>query len=1015
MEAVWRIEMLGWLRATHSDLSISKFQTQRTACLFAYLALNNHRTFPREQLVEIVWPGDDPEQTRDRLNQALSWLRRHLETNGIPAGSVLISDRVQAGLSTTATVTDVQTFLALVRQAEKATDSHQKMKLLAEGVAIFKGEFLPGMHEEWIENERMHLSETLSRSLKQLIDLHEHAGDLEGAITFARRAIVNDNLDEENHFALIRLLGLTGKTALALKQFADLERILVDDLGVTPSAATLSLIDQIRGRTLPGPSADIALNLPEAPPKEKKGSSRVAGGVAKPLSRFYGREEELNQIGRAFANADRRLVTLTGSGGCGKTRLAIEYGHKVGPDIEQAVWFVALAEVTDVKYIAPNVLKALQIENHVSRPILETLSDELNKWKDCLIVLDDFDQLVPQAKWLHELLGRVPGLRLLVTSRQKLNIEGEQEVQVPTLPVPPAAAPVGEVLSCPAVQIFVDRAAAVRTGFELTEDNAEAVRAVCGQLEGLPLAIELAAAWAQTYTPTEMLQELNHRFDLLVSRRRDISPRHRTLRAAVEYSYRLLPSDLQHLFAQLSVFRGGWSVEAAEEVCGEADLREKLTALRDRSLIIAEEVADSSFRTIRYRMLETLREYVAEQLTGDEKAVLRGAHSEYFLRFVKQAEPHLRGRAQAQWFSNMALDFANVQSALRWYAEHGNVVDGLELATRLLPFWEVRGPASEGRQWLTQLLEMPGEVSPVVRARALSALGSLTWMQTDFDAAGVAHAKALEIYRELGDRHAIADSLYHLGIVALRVGEHEQSSALLRQSLEISEELNDRPGIARILLNLGNIGMDLGRSQEGRHYYERSLVIEQELRNTQRVAAAMNNLGNLAFLQGQYTLATFYLEEAIRAERTIGSRSGSAAPVANLARIARRRGEYARAAQLLLWSLNIFIEFGNRFFLRLGLVELSALLSNYGRYAEAAMALEAAEGITRAIGIPVSPSERSFHDDARRLLEENLGEEERAAASSFAQILPWEQLMLKVMEIAKDLESPTAQHLPALP
>ena len=746
---LWRMKLFGGLRAQHGTHTVERFPTQKTAALLAILAFSPGRRHSRERLVDTLWPEADPAAGRDRLSQALVWLRHRLEPDDALRGSVLLADRLSVGLTPDAVTTDIAQFEAALAVAQRRDDSTGRAAL-EEAVSLYAGDLLPDVSSEWVPAERQRLLNAYLLALDRLGHIQEEAGDQRGALDYARRALLADPLHEEAHRDLIRLLAATGQTTAALRQFQEFKGLLARELDSEPSAETLTLAEQIRRGVLPQRRSVLPQQAPSLVPHPPT--------LPTPLTKFFGRENEIALIKQMVQKDGARLVTLLGAGGAGKTRLGLAVAAALRDRYGGPVAFVPLADLREAKMIPAAIAQALHLHTAVSAVSWEHVSEALRE-RPSLLILDNVEHLLPDAAPLVQtLLEQTPLLTALVTSRQRLGVDGERELPVLSLPLPESAAPPEQIGASPSVQLFVDRARAVRPDFALTPANADVIRQVCVRLEGIPLAIELCAAWAQTLTPAQMIAQLARRFELLVSRRADIIPRHRTLRAAVEYSYLMLPPDLKRLFVHLSIFRGGWSLEAAEAVCADRAGSELLPViaglkeLRERSLIVAEESGESGATAqMRYRILDTLREFAGGQLTYADRAERRQRHFTYFL---EQAEAGAAGSEQEQWLGRMAQDQENLRAALEWSLEDKDTGRGLRLGIALSRYWSVRGPLSEGYDWMRRLLDRPQpapDLSARVRADAWSALGQLAWSQGDYAAAQETHEKALALRRESGD------------------------------------------------------------------------------------------------------------------------------------------------------------------------------------------------------------------------------------------------------------------------
>jgi predicted ATPase/class 3 adenylate cyclase len=509
------------------------------------------------------------------------------------------------------------------------------------------------------------------------------------------------------------------------------------------------------------------------------------GNLPTQLTSFVGRDDEIAEAVRLLEGS--RLLTLTGAGGTGKTRLALRVAAELRPRFRDGAFLVDLSSVTDPALVPAAVARALRVPEVPGRPLPAVLADHLRD-RELLLVVDNFEQVAAAGPLVEELLGAAPGVRAVVTSRAVLSLRGEQELVVP---------PLG---SSEAVRLFVERAQAVRPGFVLTEENAPVVAEICARLDGLPLAIELAATRTKVLSPEEILPRLRQRLTLLTTGARTLPDRQRTLRGAVAWSHDLLEPADRELFARLSVFAGGWTLAAAEAVCDPAglglDILDALTSLVDQSLVLRTEPVAGH---VRFSMLETIREFARERLeAGGDLDAVRRRHADHFLDLAVAAGPHLTGPDQGEWLDRCDLEHANLRAALRWAVETGQGGRAQEAAASLWRFWQQRGHLAEGRRWLEELLALPSGQGPTrARARALTAAGGIAWWQEDLAAAGRFYEGALAAERELGDPAGIADALYNQGFVAAAGGDYDRAFRRFEESLELFRRAGDEPGIAR--------------------------------------------------------------------------------------------------------------------------------------------------------------------------------------------------------------------------
>jgi predicted ATPase/DNA-binding SARP family transcriptional activator len=1008
LEMPSRIELLGGLKARQGDRVIARFSTHKTGALLAYLAYHQRRAHTREELAELLWPEAAPEVGRHNLRQALLSLRRQLEAPAAlgNAGGLFLVTRADVRLSPAVT-TDVAELEAGLKVAAQAGEPEAEAEALAASVELYQGDLLPGYYDEWVLTERRRLAEACLSALRRLTRLLRDAGDLERALQYGRRAVAMDPLREDAQCELMRLYIAAGRPADAARQFHEMERIFREELSDTPSEEARALARQLPGhaathpvpRKLPAASA-----APEASRVRPRGSSlspasipelpgrltaRPAPGSTAPpaprlpvfLTRFFGRQDELARLGLMLRDLEMRLITLTGAGGSGKTRLAVEAARRATDTFTGGVWFVPLADRMDAGSLPKAIADAMQLrdERGALSPLdrIEAFLGQGAHEAPALLVLDSFEHLIDEgAALLALLMERIPPLTCLVTSRQRLEIAGEHELAVPPLPIPvdgrwsgtreaggvdgptkdtsssPEPSTISHqpstLLTCPSVQLFVDRAQASRPDFAVTPRNAAAVAMLCQRLEGIPLALELAAARAQMLTPSQMVTQLEARFDFLVSRRRDIAPRHRTLRAALAWSYELLPADLQRFFAQLSVFHGRWTLEAAERVCREERERttgqvlEFLTELRERSLILVSGGDDE----MEYRMLETLREYAAEQLAPEEQTALRQRHAEYYRTAAEKTAPRLHGPEQTAWMDRLEADHDNFRAALAWCvkavvsgqwsvvspAGSGSKLDpslselatghwplatavemGLSMAGALHFFWHVRGHDSEGRRWLRELLAVPAGMEPTAaRAAALYGAAGLAVPQGDFNTARKLYEECLAIRRALGHPKEVADTLCQYGFIMENMGEPERARQLLAESLLIFRELGDKGGVAHVLKCLGADALAQGDEERARSLFEECLGLYRSLGDQRGIAMTLGEMGQLALLRGENEQAVTVLTEHVALSRQLKDLAHTALALRNLAYAVRNQGDLGAARAFLTESLALRRELGDQ-------------------------------------------------------------------------------------------------------
>jgi len=616
---------------------------------------------------------------------------------------------------------------------------------------------------------------------------------------------------------------------------------------------------------------------------------------------FIGRDRELDDLAALLAKA--RILTLTGSGGCGKTRLGLHLAADALEQFADGVWLIELAPLSDPGLAPQTIAKVLGLKEETGKPLAETVNDYLAD-KHSLLIFDNCEHLLDVcAKLTEAIVRRCADVKILATSREALGIDGEQAYRVPSLSLPDPNEPntPASIAQCEAVQLFVDRATLARASFRVTDDNAATLASICSRLDGIPLAIELAAARVRSLSVEEIEGKLNQRFRLLTGGSRTALPRQQTLRSLIDWSYDLLDDPAKVLLQRLSVFAGGWLLEAAESICAgdaldESQILDLLTSLSDKSLVVADPNSASS----RFRMVETVRQYAKERLLeGGGGEAVRDRHIDHYLGLAEKAEPELVGARQVEWLRRLAQEHDNLRAALEWSLAQPASSRGLRLCGALQRFWMTRGHVSEGREWCTRVLSAPGASQRTAqRAKVLNGAGLLAYHQLDYAAARVYHGEALAIRRELGDRKGIAVSLNNVGIVALDQGDVGLARSMHEASLAIARELGNRHGIA---CSLGNLAMVAAERQDfagARPLAEECLAIQRELGDQAGIAIGLHTLADLEFMQSDFESARAHLRESLTMLRELGHKGRIAYSLEELASVIAALRQPARAARI---------------------------------------------------------------------------------------------------------------------
>jgi len=681
---------------------------------------------------------------------------------------------------------------------------------------------------------------------------------------------------------------------------------------------------------------------------------------------FVGREKEVAAAKELLLRQDVRMVTVTGPGGIGKTRLAVQVASGLVERFPGGTHFVPLASLNDPGLIASVIVQTLGIREAGGQSPLEMLQGNLQDSLSApmLLVLDNFEHLVQAAPTVAELLAVGPNLKILVTSRSALHVYGEHEFPVSPLALPDLRSkPSVAILSqCPAVALFVQRAGAVKPDFELNRENAATVAEICARLDGLPLAIELAAARVKVLSPSLMLTRLASRLQLLTGGARDMPRRQQTLRAAIDWSYDLLTAAEQKLFRRLSVFVGGCTLEGAEAVCNtkgdlDLDLLDGMASLVDKSL--AQEVEPKG--ESRFVMLETIREYALEKLEASgEGALTKRAHAAYCLVLAEEEATEQCGAEGTEWSERFVREHDNFRAGLEWLTETGDAEWGLRLGTALFRFWEIREYLAEGRDQLNKLLKLAGAAGPTkARARALFAAGVLAGEQGDYASADMLINESQDIALQLGDKKGVAVSLNALAVFARDRSDVARAHILFEATLGLWRELGDQKAVARALSNLANVLKMQGDYDRANALHVECLSIFQGLGDRTGVAWSLNYQGDVARDHGDTAVARTLYEQGLGIFRELSDRWGIAGTLADLGSLAREQGNYSNARSLYGESIKLFQELDHKRGVA-RLLECVAYLAAAQLDAERSLRLAgAAAALRQSIGAPLTPAEQA--------------------------------------------------------
>jgi predicted ATPase/class 3 adenylate cyclase len=781
-----------------------------------------------------------------------------------------------------------------------------------------------------------------------------------------------------------------------------------------PAGAALRDLGAHRLKDLQRPERVAQLlhpDLPAAFPPLRSLDARPHN-LPRQLTSFVGRKRELAEVTRLLAGAP--LLTLTGTGGTGKTRLALQAAADALEAYPEGVWLVELAALADPALVPHAIASAVGVREEPGRPVLATLTDALRP-KRLLLVLDNCEHLVDAcARLADALLRACPHLTILATSREALGIAGETAWRVPSLALPAAGpAPAGEAgHRSEAVRLFADRARAALPSFRLTAQNAPAVAEVCRRLDGIPLALELAAARARVLPVEQLLARLEDRFRLLTGGSRTALERQQTLRATVDWSYDLLTAPEQTLFARLSVFAGGWTLEAAEAVGAgpegdgiePADVLDLLTRLADKSLVDVA-AAEQPDGTARYRLLETLRQYASERLAeaGEGEAAARRRHAAHYLALAEQAAPLLTGPQQLVWLARLDTEQDNLRAALRWYLDGREAAAGLRLAEALWGYWYLRHRAAEARAWGAELLTAPGTgEAGARRARALRLAGRAAGEAGDGAGARRLLEEGLALARESGDDALVAAVLSTLGSSSRGRGDYAGARRQLEEALAVRRRLGDRLGAANTLAHLGYVRHWQGEPAAARAAFEEVRAAGRRLGDRRLAALALEGLGQVAGATGDAAGARRLLEDGLMLHRELGDLVGVASGQVLLGRLALRGGDVGAGREWFVAGLRAAHEAGYFWRTVEGLEGLAAAAAVAGAPARALRLAGATAGLREAAELRPAPAERA--ELARWLAPARaaLGAAGAAAAWTEGQALSLEQAVADALADAPD-------------
>jgi predicted ATPase/DNA-binding SARP family transcriptional activator len=898
--------LLGPLTASVDGIPI-ELGGQKRRALLAALLLKADRVVSRDELVDAVWGEEPPDTARNTLQVYISQLRKLLPDGLLettPNGYRLAVDPGAVDLF------EFERLTQAGRSALTIGDAAGAAETLRRALDLWRGPptDLPDL-------EVVRLDELRLTALEDRIDADLALGRHVELVGELERLVAEQPLRERLRGQLMLSLYRAGRQADALAVYQRARRTLVDELGIEPGEALRKLERAILEQ-------DPALNIHPA---------ATARRIPTPATPLLGRERELETLADIVRSETTRLLTLTGIGGIGKTRLALELVRRLAPEFQHGACVATLATLRDPALVTRAIIEALELPEAID--LEAALRDS-----ELLLLVDNFEQVLDAAPSIARLLDAAPKLKIVVTSRASLRIAAEREFAVPPLVDEEAA------------ELFISRAQAANANFDLSEQNAAAVAELCTRLEGLPLAIELAAARTKLLPPSTLLARLTNRLTLLTGGRRDAPQHQQTLRMTFDWSYDLLDPDAQQLFAQLGVFSGGWTLEAAEAVCG-ATL-EDLGALVDESLV--------RLRDERFSMLEIVREYALERL--GEREDLQQKHLEYFVALAQAAEPELSRGDQETWFARVEDELDNLRSALAFALETEDASSALQLVVGIRRFWQIHGHLAEGRDALHAALALTPDEPSELRSQALNMAGILAGEQGDFEAARASIEAALADARTVGATRAISSALVNLGNLAFFRGDLDAARELYKESIGHFRSLGDLRGEALANENLGLMALTADDIPEAVTWLSAAVELARTGGDERELGASTRSLAAALLEMAKADEAETLLEESLELARRLGDAHGIAVSLETFAGLAATAGEAERAATLFGASDAVRSAIGaqrqpdNQILYERWLARTLARLDTkaYSKRYEDGRALTTDEACALAVGMPLS-------------------------------------------------------------
>jgi len=955
--ALLEIRLLGDFETRIGERVIpaAAWKQRRAAAIVKLLALEPSHRLHREQMMDTLWPDLDLEAASNNLRVSLHAARR-----------VLLADDVLQREGQHLTLGPPGAVEVDVHRFEEAVDTAWRDRTSATfqaAINLYNGDLLPAdPYEEWLDARRTALRTSYLALLTRLARLQEDRDDLSAAIDTWQRVLTSEPAQEEAHVQLMLLYARTGRRREALAQYDRLVEVLQEELGAEPDPVARDLVKAIRDGQI------------SAKPPQKQDSRMIRpSNLPVPATALIGRERELSEVQLAFAGS--RLVNLTGPGGTGKTRLSISVADRASEHFPDGVCFVPLAPLTDAGLVVTAIIEALGIRDTGNRSAIETLTGFLGE-KSTLLVLDNCEHVVAAAPSVSTLLEQCPHLKVLATSRVPLRVRGEREFPLRSLTEQASA------------QLFIERSSEVSPGFNRGEEQTDTIVEICRRLDGLPLAIELAAARSRVLSPQALLERLDRPLSLLTSGPRDLPERQQTLRATIAWSYDLLPPGIQTLFRALAVFAPGWTIDATAAVCPDGiDALDAITTLVESNLLEQSQVNDEA----RFRMLETIREYGLEQLAAaGETANVHQRHADYYLTFAEEVTPDFRGARSAERHVELSSHHDNLRAALTWALEH-DPDRGLRVAANLEKYWLTRGVHTEWEYWLSELMQRSSDAALMHRARALHQIAYVASQQGDPERAWTLAEESLKLAQEFGLDESMGRVKTIMGYIVERAGNPARGMELAEEALAHYRDSGFELAIAT---QLGVIASHVANAGE----YDRSLELREEALQLQRsigdtffTSMGLVDIGVVLRHLGREREAADRIDEALELARSIGASYVLVYALTARAQIAIDEENYDLAQRLLIEAAHHASITSIAYVVPAMLEGLAAVLTARGNPYPAVQVFAAAEAAREKLNLPKSDTSRSLCEHHLSMCQSRMDDESWETALATGKLLSTEQ------------------------